>query len=306
MKAAIIDVGSNTVRLVIFEKEKNQLRYQKIFDYKKMLQILNYITDDKLSSAGIKALVSALTEYKLMASFFEVDEFYCFATASLRYLTNSDEVISQVYQETQVHIELLSGDDEAKLGFEASFFAHRFEGIGVSLDVGGGSTELVYYNKDKVIHCISLPIGSLSMYLRHVSGLFPKEKERKNIEKSVMKELKSIKWFHDISVKDVVAIGGSARAITRVSKKIFGTKNIGDGESLDISNVHQVAQLDLNKNTKQGESIIQEVKERSSTIIPGAIIISTLAKTVDAQAMVLSRNGIREGYFLRKIREDLL
>lgn len=299
MRIGIVDIGSNTVRLVIYSINENK-EYTKILDYKKMLQLLNFIKNKSLNSGGRRALYSTMKEYKDLSEVMSVDKFFCFATASIRYLKNKDQILSEIEKLTGIKVEILSGEQEATMGFYATSKVIELEDDGISIDVGGGSSEVVYYKDKKISKVYSLPIGSLSLYLKHVKNIYPTEEEIVNIKMDILDNLKVIKWIYGVSVKQLVGIGGSARAATRVVSELYDIPKLKEGESVEIKHILQLVDEGKLK-TKDLEKITRTVVDRSTTIIPGSLIFSEIAKVVGADYLTLSRTGIREGYLLKKI-----
>lgn len=114
MKHAIVDIGSNTIRLIIFEVKEKDIN--KILNKKYTAGLINYVENEKLSDKGVKKLVDTLKSIKLICDEMEVDTLDAFATASLRNIDNSKEVIDEVKVDCKIDIDLLSQEDEAKIG----------------------------------------------------------------------------------------------------------------------------------------------------------------------------------------------
>lgn len=302
MKVAITDIGSNTVRCVIFNVDDQTKQLTKVFDYKKMLQILTFVKGKHLLKQGEKALINALAEYKAIADAFQVDFNYCFATASLRFLENKKQVVQNVKDQTGVNIELLTGKQEAVLGFEATAFALDLPDEGISLDVGGGSSELVHFKNGKIINATSIPIGSLSLYLKHVKDLFPNKGELNAIQQDILAELKQLTWLKNVRVSTVIGIGGSARAVTKISRALYKTAKMNEGDALDVQYIQRVSLFDDKRDLKDTQQLIEAIVDRTTTVIPGANILAVVAAYVDAKTFIISRSGIREGYLLNKIK----
>ena len=143
-----------------------------------MTGLAGYVTDGQLSSQGVKKLIKTLNSFKKTAQAFQIKKMYYFATASLRNIDNSKEVLKKVKKETGICIELISGEEEGYLDYYAVSQEMHLE-KGILIDVGGGSSELVGFRNGKVLGNKSLPIGSLSLYRQYVHGILPTLEERK-------------------------------------------------------------------------------------------------------------------------------
>lgn len=301
VKIALIDMGSNTVRLVIYEADKVTKTFTKLFDYKKMLQILMFIKNKKLSKTGFNMMLDILQLYQQIANAYGVKQFYCFATASLRNLKNLKEILLAVEKNCGIKIHVIDGNEEARLGFLAVKATIDLPTDGISVDVGGGSTEIVYYQKQKIVNSVSLPIGSLSLSLNYLNQLFPDHNAAVALTNAINQQLDTVFWLKNIKVQQIIGIGGTARCLCKLSKELYKTPKIDHGDTLDCSFLHQIASLDCLDDLKIARQVITTSGDRCTTIIPGSMILSQIAKRVNASTFILSRYGIREGYLLHSL-----
>lgn len=169
----IVDIGSNTMRLVIFKVENGKPRL--LLNKKEMPELASFIKDGMMVAEGINRACYILDSFNLLAKDLGVENLSVFATASLRNITNSQAAVSEIEDRTGLAINLLSGAQEAEYDFIGAARTVDLKS-GILIDIGGGSTELVLYNNMKIQNSISLPIGSLSMYTAYVKHLFPTKK----------------------------------------------------------------------------------------------------------------------------------
>ena len=176
MTYGVIDVGSNTIRLVIYEVKEN--RIESLFSNKNTAGLIGYVNDGELSRKGIRKACDVLNSLQKVAAHAQVEKLYVFATASLRNIANTKEAVEEIEKETGLDIDVISGHDEAVLDFEGAAHAQKLKD-GVMVDIGGGSTEVVAFADGKITDAVSLEFGSLSMYKTYVSRLFPKNDSKK-------------------------------------------------------------------------------------------------------------------------------
>ena len=188
----VIDIGSNTIRLCIYEAAGGDINL--LFNNKNTAGLAGYVKNGALTQKGIKKACSVLKQYKATVKNLPVEKLFVFATASLRNITNTDEALQTVYNETGLEVEVLTGGQEAVYDFIGAARSMSLE-RGILIDIGGGSTELLVYEKGKIQNSVSFPLGSLSMYSSCVSGLFPKKKEKKEIISRTEEFIKSVKWL---------------------------------------------------------------------------------------------------------------
>ena len=187
MTYGVIDVGSNTIRLCIYDVDGDDIT--SLFNNKTTAGLIGYVNDGELSKKGIKRACDVIGAYKRMAESAQVSELFVFATASLRNISNSEEAVSEIKKQTGLDVDVLSGYEEAVLDFEGAANAMHLD-EGILVDIGGGSTEILIFRDGRIKDAVSLNVGSLSMYRTYVSRLFPKGSERKAIKRKVEAELK--------------------------------------------------------------------------------------------------------------------
>ena len=139
---AVIDIGTNSTRMLIFRKDKKgQLfRVNKSVRYTRMGQGVN--KTKRLHPDAIKRNIEALEEYKSIAEDYEVKEMFIFGTSALRDAENSSEFIDMALQKLGMKVEIISGEKEAEYGFMG--VSQCFDEGLLIFDIGGGSTELIY------------------------------------------------------------------------------------------------------------------------------------------------------------------
>lgn len=105
-----------------------------------------------------------MNSYKNICENFTINHIAVFATASLRNITNTDEAVREITKATGLAIDVVSGKEEATLDFIGATHDLDTSHDGLLVDIGGGSTELVSFEKGQILQAVSLPIGSLSLY----------------------------------------------------------------------------------------------------------------------------------------------
>lgn len=144
MLVGIVDVGSNTIRMNIYRIE-NQT-FENLLSKKEAVGLVAYIKKKRYTKEGMDALKDCLLSFKDTAQALHLDGFHVFATASLRNIENTEEVLAYIQKTCDVSIDLLSGEEEARLSFKGALSKIQFEN-GYYIDTGGGSTEIVRFKK---------------------------------------------------------------------------------------------------------------------------------------------------------------
>ena len=295
MTYGVIDVGSNTIRRCIYNIEGD--RIISLFNNKNTAGLIDYVNDGELSGKGIKKACDVLNSQRYMAAQAQVKELYVFATASLRNISNTGEAVRRIKEETGLDVDVLSGYDEAILDFEGAAHAKHLED-GIMVDIGGGSTEILVFEKGRIKNAASMDIGSLYMYRNYVSKLFPRRNERKAIARRTEAELKKLKFLKRNVFADMVGIGGTIRAVKKFNNDIFGLSRSND--RIPVENLKELV-YELQDDEKQTlKKVLRVAPDRVHTLIPGMIILSTVCRMCGCREITMSEYGVREGYLYKK------
>ncbi len=300
MLYAIVDLGSNTMRLCIYEQKDNSLK--SIYEKKTMAGLVNYIKNERLSTAGINRTCTILEEYKQYAANFGLNaaDLHVFATASLRNIVNTREVVDNIKSVTGLSIELLSGEEEATLDFMGAI--KLFEGNnGALVDIGGGSTELVSFKDRQIQYATSMPVGSLNLYVNYVKKIIPKGEERDQIRSHIKEVLKSLELNKE-TIPCICGVGGTMRASAKLSNQIFGYPK--DNITVKTSDIKEILEMIHNSKKQTIAPILQVIPDRIHTIIPGLIAVDTIAEFYGAEQIIVSKFGVREGYLYERIIKE--
>lgn len=290
MLYGIVDIGSNTIRFKVYECKNNKVK--SIFSKKKTAGIIAYRDDNRLNDEGINILLSVLNKFNKNMDLLSVDKKYFFATASLRNISNTNEVLASVKENLDIDIHVIDDETEAQLSFNSVKNRELCGDEGILIDVGGGSCEIIIFENKTPIDKGSLPIGSLSCYEDYVGVMFPDKKESKNIEKRVIKEIKALN-LTKTKKKYLFGVGGTVRNL----KKLLVHLNLIDQKE-DMIPVYLLDEVlnELKGNNKENFNKILKVKaERIHTLVPGIIIIKTITQYFNVEMIGVCKNSIREG-----------
>lgn len=299
-KTAILDIGSNTIRLVIYSYD--QKRGLKEFENIKIVARLRTFiqTNGEMSEEGIQLLEEILKSFRQMLRDYNVQDVLATATAALRQASNQEEIVSRMKKETDFEIDILTGEEEAYFGFLA--VAHSVPtDSAVTIDIGGGSTEITYFINKKLQKTHSFPFGVVSLQQQ-----FMKEDKITSIEKEQLAlfaedQFSSLPWLTSLNLP-VIGIGGSARNIAQIDQQ---------RKNYPISSVHQYKMNVHDVNTLSdtlSDLTISELKkidglssDRADIILPALEVFRALMKVVKADEFMFSGKGLREGIMLNRV-----
>ena len=301
MNYAIIDIGSNTIKMTVFSE-----KLLPVYKSSRAARLLSYVKNGVLSKDGEGVLLTTLSDFKKEALSLGPTKLYAFATASFRAISNPLPTIERVRESLGIKVDLLSGDEEAKISFDGVVGALGENGSGLLFDMGGGSTEIIAYEDREIKSSVSMPFGALSLYRDFVSDTYPSVKEIDAITEYVKKIGKpeiegALRHSHSCSV---MVIGGSFRALAVVISELFGSSF-----SPDSPYIIRAHELDLlikrfSPVSSSDASIIEAlIPDRKTNLVPALISLYVFALLTGANEITLSPYGAREGYLL-KIKDE--
>ncbi len=300
---AIVDIGSNTMRLVIFKVEENG-HPRVLLNKKEMAELASYIQDGMMVAEGINKTCYILDSFNLLAKDLGIKKLYVFATASLRNISNSQAAVSEIEDRTGLPIMVLSGAQEAEYDFIGAARTIDLKS-GLLVDIGGGSTELVVYKDMQIQEAVSLPIGSLSMYTKFVKHLFPTKKERKQIENYVKDMLIRYEIDTTMETTSICGVGGTIRNVDRLNSHFYDLSK--NNRFILSENIRWMLKKLENRENKKLvpretlETLLDIVPERVRTIMPGMIVLNTIVNYFNIQNIYVSRAGVREGFLYKQV-----
>ncbi|MCQ9210006.1 Ppx/GppA family phosphatase [Granulicatella seriolae] len=302
-KVGIIDIGSNTIRLVIFEIDENY-QYREIQNIKTPARLFQYLDADKvLSPEGIQNLSDILSSFSVVLKEYKVETVIPVATAAIRQSTNQKEIVKTIKKNTGIKLQVFSEEEEAFYGQYA--VAHTISYVdGITVDIGGGSTEITYFKNKKIENYISLPfgVGTLKqLFLQDTE--FNNKNALEKMDAFIKKELNKISWIKNKELP-IIAIGGSARNIGYVHQRLT---------NYPIAGIHgyrmKKADLKLTLDTFKSSSMkqLQELdglsRDRWDIIIPANLVFLNLFSVVNAPIFLFSNQGLRQGILLNHINK---
>jgi exopolyphosphatase/guanosine-5'-triphosphate,3'-diphosphate pyrophosphatase len=297
-KEAIIDLGSNSIRMLIYD---NLLNSQiPIFNEKAICELgKNLDKTGKLDPKGSEFALSVLQRFKRILINLKVKKFKIIGTAAVREATDSKLFISKVQKILKKKVEVLTGIEEAEnsaLGVIIGFQKVN----GVVADLGGGSLELARVEKNIIYEKVSLPLGVLRLFNQ------PKRNKDK-INSIISFYLNKIEWLRKVKTKNLYLCGGTWRTLlnahifkTNYPLSILHQYKLSAYEALKFSNKL------LSVKSIKSEKLVSVTKSRTNYIPIGSYILSSLIKICDPSNVLCSVSGVREGSLINKAYLNIL
>jgi exopolyphosphatase/guanosine-5'-triphosphate,3'-diphosphate pyrophosphatase len=158
MRTAVIDLGTNTFNLLIADVMNS--KFTVIHSEKEGVALgMGGINSNIISPEAFERGIRALRHFNFMCIHHKVEVINAFGTSALRGATNSDLFIKQIKDELGISVNIISGEKEADLIYKGVLWSYDFRNPGVIMDIGGGSTEFIFANKQGISDLVSLNIG---------------------------------------------------------------------------------------------------------------------------------------------------
>jgi exopolyphosphatase/guanosine-5'-triphosphate,3'-diphosphate pyrophosphatase len=289
VRAACIDIGSNTTRLLVADGHGGRL--QEIHQERAFTRLGRELADSgSIGQAKLAEVAEVVRGQLERARERGADEIRAVATAAIRGASNQREFVQAIRVQTGLTIEILSEEDEARLAFEgaAGTLEEAPEGELAVVDVGGGSSELVVGGvPDRVRWWRSLPLGSGALADRWLVSDPPSEAELAAARAEVSDALADCRPPRPALA---VAVGGSATSLARLA-----------GPVLDTSTLTRVLGL-LTGGPAVEIARRFEIDPQRATLLPAGLLILEGVGRVLGTALRVGRGGIREGVLLEALR----
>lgn len=296
MKQAIIDIGSNSMRLTVYEVAGETFKI--LFREKSMAGLAGYVEEGRLSPEGIARACSGLLEFRETLAALDITAVAVFATASLRNIFNTAEAVWAIQTATDFSVEVLSGTEEALLGYYgAGLEVHCTSGA--FLDIGGGSTEVVVFDQGQPVQSASFRMGSLSLYRSYVKKILPGDGALKRMKEAIEETVEE-KALLDFSRRThLICVGGTARAALKLCKKVY---HLTPGSrTITMEQLEGLCQTLETGDQNAIDLLLRHVPERIHTMVPGLLILHHLGRLFETKELVVCKYGVREGYLCQKV-----
>ena len=293
---AIIDIGSNSLTMVIYEKT-SRFAFHLIEKTRSKVRIGEgaYENGGVLQEIPMQRAYDTISDFINIAKSCKCRKILCVATSALRDAPNKSIFLNRVKKELNIHIKIIDGNKEGYFGAIAAInLLPKFQEA-TTIDIGGGSTEIAKIKNGKVVDIISLDLGTV----RLKELFFDKKKEYKEVEKFIENKIQMIpkSFYSDL----IIGIGGSIRAIScSIMKKQNHPIKSLHGFEYKVNNYYDYIQSISNTPVLQLKKLYIS-KSRIDTIREGSIIFSTLLKKLGAKNILTSKVGVREGVYLSDV-----
>src|SRR5690554_2740569 len=274
-RTGIIDIGSNSIRLVIFESN-SQGSYRVIDEAKESARLSEHVNEDGEFSKDVIAFVgTTLLHFRLLCEAAGTSSIRAIATAAIRNAKHSERIIDELQLHTGLTIEILSGEQEAYFGFLGMINTLDVQD-GFLIDIGGGSTELTLFQNRTIVHSHSFPIGAVQLTKKFGQDGVITEEKLKSIQRMVEQLAKELEWIRQYPGLPLIGVGGTIRSLCNIDQKSRNySLSITHNYQMTASAIDQILSRIQSVPIDERKSIEGLAKHRFDIIVPGTIILQT-------------------------------
>ena len=291
-RTAVIDIGSNSARLVIFQKT-SRYGFHLLSQHKSRVRIGEgaYRQAGHLQPAPMERAFQTLKSFATILKDYRVHTTLCVATSALRDAPNREDFLHRVREELGIVIRVIDGGEEARFGATAALNLLPVRDA-ITIDIGGGSADMARIVKGKIVEAFSLDLGTVRIKELFTQKRIDIDSARHYIDKELARLPRSF------VAETAVGIGGSARAFAKgvmaSTDYPFDKLHAFTYQYADVRPyLMQIVHSELS-----GLDNLSIKPERHDTIREGMLIFAAILSRIGARNVMTSGVGVREGVFL--------
>ena len=299
-KIGIIDLGSNTARLVIVEMFTDG-HYMVVDELKESVRLgQDMDRDGFLKPQRIAETIKTLKMFKRLCDASGVERIIAVGTAAVRRAKNQRSFLDEIQVSCNITIRVLSEEEEAVLVYRGVINSMDIP-KGLILEIGGGSTKIVYYNRRNLLNFATLPFGAVTLTDLFANDASP-EDAAAHIEEFFTEQLKKLAWLKEVDPEvQMIGAGGSFRNLFKIAKLVrkypLDTAHNYRLDTEDFTSIYDMLKaLDVDKRKK-----IKGLSPSRADIMPAAMaIIKAFVSYMNINGFAICGCGLREGLMLNQ------
>lgn len=304
MRLGVIDVGSNTVHLLVVDAHPGASPVP-FHSQRSVLRLMRYLdADGAIAEEGVVRIVEAIRECAEIAREIGVDDLISTATSAIREAANGEDVLARVTRETGIVLRVLSGEDEARITMLA---VRRWLGWSAGevllFDIGGGSFEIAQGADEYPDVQVSLPLGAGRSTINYLAEDPPSREAVSRLRAHARAEFTRVRdeLFGDRPRPKRVV--GTSKTIRSLARLVGGPSDPITG---DLAQLHYVGLREWEPSLREMPGAVREylpgiTPERGYQIMAGAVVLRTAMKVFGVETLTISPWALREGIVLRYI-----
>lgn len=304
-RLAAIDVGTNSIRLVVAELERDG-NYRVLDEEREMTRLgagLN--ATGRLSAESMERSIEALSKMKAIADGFQVRALRAMGTSAVREASNGDEFRRKVQRRVALNVDVADADTEARLVFQSAVRHFKLDGtLTAVVDIGGGSLELVLAAETVVERLYSLPLGAVRV--TEAFGLSDRLEDEQwdRLKREVDRAFKQAIGKLPFQPDTMIGSGGTFSTIAEMIRyRREGKSDTVHGYLMTVAEVRQLLRQLGRMTLAERRQVPGLTPARADIIIAGLAVVVRMAKYVGVHQILVNDRGVRDGLLLSMISE---
>jgi len=292
---AIIDIGSNSARIVAYERDPaGHLRI--LASSRAALRLVGEVdAKHRLGRAAIARALEALRDFRAIAWGAGVRRIVGVATAAMRDAADANKFLELAERELAIKIEVIDGEVEGRYGFVGGVRGLPVES-GLLFDMGGGSLQISRFQNRRIRAVKSLPLGALRLSQAFLRSDPPRHRQVRDVQSFVRKSLETARIAPLGRLESLVGTGGTIRNLAKIDRRrrAYPIARV-HGYSLKRGHVADLGAFLAGQTLQDRARLPGLSDERADSIVGGALALETLMGTVGAERVLVAGLGVREG-----------
>src|ERR671910_934389 len=287
-RVAVIDMGSNSWRLVVFGYEPGTPWWSLVDEIREAVRVAAGVgATGALRPERVELALHTAAVFSAFCRATEVDEVEAVATSAIRDASNGDELLAEIERTTGLHARVISGEEEARYGWLAIANSTTIED-GFGLDIGGGSIQTLRLERRRMVDARSLPLGAVRVSERFLPGERATGKEIKALRKHVAEELDGLGG----TIRNLAAAAMKRLDLPDIDVQGFALTRDALGELIE-----ELAERPVSKRAQ-----VKGIKyDRADVILGGALVLDTALEQGGFDSIEVTEAGLREGVFFDRL-----
>lgn len=289
MRVAIIDLGSNSIRMNVIDISDGKAVV--LENIRTIVRLSEGMGDEcLLQKNAVDRTLKVLAEFKEVIDKMEVDEVRAIGTAALRTAKNR-ELFTIPANEMGIAFEIISGEREAYYDYMGVVNTLDVTDC-IIVDIGGASTELIYVKDGVNVDMVSIPMAAVNITEKYFSGTVATDDEIKTSKDAFTEKLREVKWLLDVKNVEIVGIGGTIRALAKMQNiPDFMVHGFTMDKELTFSNIYELVKMPIETRA----SIDGIGKGRADIILGGVVPLLAIMDYIDSPKLTSCVSSLREG-----------
>lgn len=295
MKIGAIDIGTNSMRLLTTDLIDNKLTNRK--KYVNTTRIGQGVDENGfITEEAMERNINALKEYHDKCLDYGCEKIYCMGTSALRDSKNRSEFIKRAKEESGIDVNVVDGEIEAKLGFSGVTNGIDKEGDILVIDIGGGSTEFIFGNKEGIERNVSINIGALRLTEKYLSEGYS-DSAFSDMREFINEQIKDIvSYLNEKEIECVCGIGGTITSLSAVNQnlEVYSMEKV-HGSVITREEVQKMMDKFVSCSDEERKHINGLQPKRADIIAAGTEILICIMDNLSKKEVVVSEYDNLEG-----------